>query len=86
MNNETECRREEERESVATARPAASVSDGSFGSCGQSDETKRRESGRFGSNEGPAGVRPRRTLASRFGRQRAESREQNRRYGEGNAY
>ena len=32
---------------------------------GQRDETKRR----FGSDEGPAGVRLRRTLASRFGRQ-----------------
>ena len=34
--------------------------------CGQSNEAKRRESGRFCSEEGPAGVRARRTLDSRF--------------------
>ena len=36
--------------------------------CGQSDGVKRRESDRFSIDEGPAGVRPRRTLSSRFGR------------------
>ena len=36
--------------------------------CRQSDGVKRRKSDRFSSDEGPAGVRPRRTLASRFGR------------------
>ena len=41
--------------------------------CAQSDETKRRESDRFSSDEGPAGVRPRRTLASRFGRLQREA-------------
>ena len=41
--------------------------------CGQSDGVKRRESDRFSSDEGPAGVRPRRTLASRFGRLQREA-------------
>ena len=52
------------------------------------DETMRRSGGiLLVRQRGRAcGVRPRRILASRFGRQRAEIRQRNRRYSEGKAH